>query len=327
MNRGYAGFYKGFYLRSSYEYAYAKYLDYHSIPWSYEDHTYDLGYKLYKPDFFFYDQYGNLKKIIEIKSRNKEAKVEAKKALKIINERYDIDWELISYEELLILYESLPFSLNSTLTEWIKSKNTTIHKAASGELNGHYNLKHSEIAKKRIGEHTKQFWASDSPARQRMLEGLKKSGIKKGYIRTARERRKCAECKQAFEVLVTSSQKYCSQSCAGKVAIRNATNRYVEIRHSTHKSIKDYIIKWSIENKDIVSGTPLNKIKTTIAPLVDEIQKKYGVKDFRVISKVVFDEDRGRKELIKFMKECVMKSYAELTGSEPLELKDKKPLG
>ena len=80
LNRGYAGFYKELYLRSSYEYAYAKYLVYHSIPWSYEDKVFDLGYKLYKPDFFFYDQNGKIIKIVEIKSRDKKAKDNALKA-------------------------------------------------------------------------------------------------------------------------------------------------------------------------------------------------------------------------------------------------------
>ncbi|WP_316569633.1 restriction endonuclease [Neobacillus sp. YIM B06451] len=327
MNRGYAGFYKGHYLRSSYEYAYAKYLDYHSIPWSHEDSTFDLGYKLYKPDFFIYDQYGNLIKIIEIKSRNKEAKIEAKRALDIIIERYNVECELISYEELLKLYESLPFSLTSTITEWIVSNNTTIHKAANGKLNGHFNLKHGKNTKKIIGEHTRKLWASDSPARRKMLEGLKKSGMKKGYIKVPREIRICTECVKEFKVLVTSPQKFCSQSCAGKVAIRNATARYMDKRKSIRNSLKDYIVKWSIDNKEIVLETPLNKIKPTMEPLVINIQKQFGVKDFRVISGAVFGEDRGRKELIRFMKECVMKSYAELTENEPLEPEDKKPLG
>lgn len=303
MNRGYAGFYKEYYLRSSYEYAYAKYLDYHSIPWSYEDNTFDIGYKIYKPDFFFYDQYGNLKKIVEIKSRNKKAKVEAEKTLNIIREKYKIECELLSYEELLELYKTLLFSLTSTITEWIESKNTTISKVAHGELNGHYNMKHSEETKKKIGEHTKRLWNSDSPAKQRMLEGLRKSGMKKGYIKTPRERRICYECNEEFEVLITSQQKYCSQTCAGKVAIRHATNQYMKKRNIIHQQIKDYIIQWSIMNKEIVCRTPLNKIKTTISPLVDEIYENFGVKDFRVISKAVFGEDRGRKELIRFMKD------------------------
>ena len=229
MNRGYAGFYREYYLRSSYEYAYAKYLDYHSIQWSYEDNAFDIGYKTYKPDFFFYDKDGNLKKIVEIKSRNKKAKEEAKNALGIIKERYYVDCELLSYEELLDLYKSLPFSLTSTITEWIKSEETTINKAAYGELNGHYNLKHSESAKKKIGEHTKQLWASDSQTRRRMIEGLRKSGIKKGYVRVPREKRICEECSEEFEVISTSPQKYCNRTCSGKAAMRNATIKYMKI--------------------------------------------------------------------------------------------------
>lgn len=302
MNRGYAGFYGKHYLRSSYEYAYARYLDYHSIQWSYEDYYFDIGQKTYKPDFFFYDKDGRLKKIVEIKSRNKKAKAEAKKTLDIIKERYNIDCELLSYEELLDLYQSMPFSLNFTITEWIESEDTTISKAAYGELNGHYNLKHSEITKKKIGEHTKQLWASDSQARRRMIEGLRKSGIKKGYIRVPREKRICGECMEEFEVISTSPQKYCNRTCSGKVAMRNATIKYMEKRNAIHQSMREYIVQWSIDNKEIVSRTPLNKIKTTIAPLINDIQEQFGVKDFRVISKAVFGEDRGRKELILFMK-------------------------
>ncbi|EKN69837.1 hypothetical protein BABA_07771 [Neobacillus bataviensis LMG 21833] len=110
MNRGYAGFYKGHYLRSSYEYAYAKYLDFYSIQWTYEEKVFDLGYKLYKPDFFFYDKDNKLEKIVEIKSRNKEAKDNARKSLNTIEEKYNIKCELISYEELLKIYNELPFS-------------------------------------------------------------------------------------------------------------------------------------------------------------------------------------------------------------------------
>lgn len=302
MNRGYAGYYKEHYLRSSYEYAYAKYLDYYSIPWSYEDDIFDIGYKKYKPDFFFYDQYGRLEKIVEIKSRNKDARADAKKALDTIKEKYKIDCELLSYQELLKLYEPLPFSLTSTITEWIKSKDTTINKAFKGELNGHYNIKHNASTKRKIGDHTRKLWSSDSPARQRMFEGLRKSGMKKGYIKTPREKRKCNNCMGEFNVLVTSSQKYCNRKCSGVVALKNATILYIEKRNSIHQSIKDYIIQWSIDNQEIVSQTPLNKIKTNIAPLVEDIREQFGVKDIRVMTKAVFGENRGRKELIRFMK-------------------------
>ncbi|MEH7237034.1 hypothetical protein [Bacillus sp. JJ1562] len=174
MNRGYAGFYKEHYLRSSYEYAYARYLDFHSVPWSYEDTNFDVGYKVYKPDFFFYGENGEIKKIVEIKSRNKKANEDAKKVLEIIADKHNIDCELISYEELLDLYMTLTFTLNSVITEWINSEHTTLNKAAFGELNGHFNLRHSESTKKKIGDHTKLLWAKDSVARRKMLSGLRK---------------------------------------------------------------------------------------------------------------------------------------------------------
>lgn len=302
MNRGYAGFYKGHYLRSSYEYAYAIYLDYHSIHWGYEESTYRIGNRTYKPDFFLYNQNQKLIKIVEIKSRNTKAKAEARKALALIQKCYQIDCELLSYEELLNLYKTLPFTLNSVITRWLNDENTTINKSASGKLNAHFNMKHSEEAKRKIGEHTKRRWASDSITRSRMREGLKRGGVKKGYIRIPREKRECRVCSKGIEVLVTSTQRFCSRACSGKVAIKNATKRYVEKRSYIHECIKDYIIQWSLANKDIVLNTPLNKISPAISALVENIHNQFGVKDLRVISKAVFGEDRGRKELIRFMK-------------------------
>ncbi|WP_425311835.1 restriction endonuclease [Neobacillus novalis] len=302
VNRGYAGFYKGHYLRSSYEYAYAKYLDYFSIHWRYEEKVFDLGYKMYKPDFFLYDKDNRLQKIVEIKSRNKEAKNNARNSLNTIEEKFNIKCELISYEELLKLYKELPFSLTSTINEWITSSNTTINKAAYGELNGHYNLKHNNDSKRKIGEHTKKLWASDGTAKQRMLEGLRNSGLaQKGKLKKRRQTRFCLECKKKFIVIETSPQKFCSQSCAGKDAIKRATDIYVGKRKEIHDDIKEYIIQWSNDHREIVLATPLNRIKTTIKPLLKDIEKLFDVKDMRVISKAVFGEDQGRKELIKFM--------------------------
>lgn len=303
MNRGYAGFYKNYYLRSSYEYAYATYLDHFSIPWSYEDRTFKINGRSYKPDFFFYDHYGDLVKLVEIKSRNKLAIERAKERLKIIEEEYQIETELISYEELLSIYQKMPVSLHSVIKKWITSDKTTIHKAAMGPLNGHFGLKHTEESKRRIGEHTKKLWDSDSPAKKRMVEGLRKSGsIQKGKIKTPREIRCCKLCLTEFSVMITSTRIYCSRECSGKVARILATNSYVAKRKSVHNGIKNYIIQWTMENKELVLSTPFNKINTTIKPMTDEIYRQFNVKDFRVISSAVFGIDRGRKELLRFMK-------------------------
>jgi len=44
--------YKGTWMRSSYEVAYAKYLDKNNIKWQYESKTFDLGNTTYTPDFY-----------------------------------------------------------------------------------------------------------------------------------------------------------------------------------------------------------------------------------------------------------------------------------
>ncbi|OZI11927.1 restriction endonuclease [Bacillaceae bacterium SAS-127] len=303
MNRGYAGFYKNFYLRSSYEYAYAVYLDYFSIAWGYEDNIYDLGYKKYKPDFFFYDNSGKVEKIVEVKSRDLQAKNNALKILKTIEEKYNIECELISYEELLVMYKELPFSLNFVLQKWINSKNTTINKSAKGELNSHFQMKHSEETKEKIGRNTKRLWTSNSASKNRMIEGLRKSGLsQKGKIKTSREIRSCNKCQKEFAVLVTSTKIYCGQECAGKDAIEIATRAYIRKRKNIHAEIRSFIIQWSKANKELVSKAHFNKIKSTIKPMTDEIFNKFGVKDFRVISKAVFGKDLGRKKLLVFMK-------------------------
>jgi hypothetical protein len=136
-----------------------------------------------------------------------------------------------------------------------------------------------------------------------MLEGLRKSGLsQKGKIKTPRVRRHCLICNSEFEVMVTSNRKFCGKECAGKNAIEIATREYVNKRSMIHEDIKQFVIKWSIIHCDVVLSTPLNKISTTINDMTTEIERLYGVKDLRVISKAVFGKDQGRKELLQFMK-------------------------
>lgn len=303
MNRGYAGYYKEFYLRSSYEYAYARYLDHFDIPWSYEDRIFSVNGKSYKPDFFIYNPDGALEKIVEVKSRNKRSIESALQNLKCIEEAFGLSTSLVSYKELLILYKNMPVSLNSVITNWILSEKTTISKSTRGELNAHFGIRHSVESKKRIGEHTKRLWESDSPSKQRMVEGLRKSGlVQKGKFKTTRSKRTCKRCNTEFTVLNTSSKKYCSRKCSGAVAIGLATERYVDNRNEVHRQIRIFIEEWTLKNADLVLSTPFNKINSTIKPMTDEILVRFQIKDFRVISKAVFGQDRGRKELLRYMK-------------------------
>jgi len=71
-SRGIQGYYynksrdKFVWLRSTYEYTYAKWLDRQGVDWDVEQQTYQLEGTTYRPDFFIYED-GVLVKIVEIK--------------------------------------------------------------------------------------------------------------------------------------------------------------------------------------------------------------------------------------------------------------------
>lgn len=223
--------------------------------------------------------------------------------MRAIERQHEIQTELISYEELLVLYKELPFSLNAIITQWITSEKTTINKAAKGILNPHYGLKHNDATKIIIGANTKKLWDSDSDAKKRMIEGLRQSGLaQKGKNRIPREKRSCNLCLNEYTVMKTSTRIYCGRECSGNVAIKLATDVYVTKRKNIHSEIKIYIIQWTMENQELVLSTPYNKINSTIKPMTEEISRLYGIKDMRVISKAVFGIDQGRKKLLEFMK-------------------------
>lgn len=74
ITRGIQGYYwnsskeKYVWLRSSWEFIYAKWLNSHkNIIWDVEAEQYNLGNTSYRPDFFIYDSNGNVTSIVEVK--------------------------------------------------------------------------------------------------------------------------------------------------------------------------------------------------------------------------------------------------------------------
>jgi len=84
------------YLRSSYELAYAKYLDEHKILWMYEIETFDLGDNTYTPDFFL----PQFEKFVEIKGYM--SKIAQEKINKFL-EQYPWDLEVLKKDDLIKL--------------------------------------------------------------------------------------------------------------------------------------------------------------------------------------------------------------------------------
>lgn len=321
--RGYSGYYKGVYLRSSYEYAYAVYLDHNNIIWRYEEKIFDLGECKYKPDFFIYDTDFRLKYIIEVKSGQKDQVSEAVKKINLMKQIYNIDCYLITRTELLDLYNRLPFSFTSKVNEWINSENTTIHSNMNGELNPHFGMKHNEETRTKIGMMTTLRWQDDK-MRYKMMIGSKEGAqkvrkLKKGIFKKKRETRNCLMCDKIFTVIETSKQIFCSQTCGSKYNFHLATEVNVQNKQERYKDIKEFAIKWVKDNKEIINDANFSKINTALDPLINEIHNKFNIKDIRIISLAVTgDEQAGRRNLLSFLKDLISSDLNSSSTNEDL---------
>ena len=63
------------------------------------------------------------------------------------------------------------------------------------------------------------------------------------------------------------------------------------------KEIKKDIEKWVLENKNLVLNCPKNKIRTTLSSLINLINKKYEIKDFRSLF-TCFDNVHNMKSFL-----------------------------
>lgn len=92
--RGKGSYYKNIWLRSSYELAYAKYLDNLNIKWIYEPIAFNLGNTTYRPDFYL----PKTNEYIEIKGFWRK---EAKQKFNLFKKLYPlIKISVLSYKEL-----------------------------------------------------------------------------------------------------------------------------------------------------------------------------------------------------------------------------------
>lgn len=305
-NRGYSGYYKNYYLKSSYEYVFAKILDHDNVNWKYEVKTFDLGFKKYKPDFFIYDDFDELISVIEIKSEIKREQEIAIKSLNKLDERYCIKGYMYAYKDLSKMCKERNMKITRLINSWINDVNTTINKSFKGNINPHFNIKHSDKTKELIGIKTKDRWLEN---REVYLNASKKGAMKAKELFTGQERKKrvtvkCPICSEQFIKIEGGSKIYCSQKCANKVNGKKGAILEKETAQEKRNNIRDFILKWSKENTELIMNTPYNKI-SNLKDLFNKINDLYSIKDLRIISKSVFGEDRGRKELLKFLKEYV----------------------
>jgi len=309
MRRGYSGFYKGNFLKSSYEYAYAKYLDYKEIYWKYEDVTYEIKGRRYTPDFFIYDSDGNITKVVEIRGgRDIASIIEAKSKLEELKSVEGINYELLLQKDLTILYQSEPNlpSFTAITGEWINLPETELCAGYDAELNPNYGYSHSEETKRIIGDKSKIRWEDDN-YRDEMMIKLKESSYKisdklRGKLRVSRETRECIICGKEFSVTPKTPKRYCSKQCSVQMVQEHAWEANKRYKKDNREKIKTHIESWAINNREAVQKAQYNKITPLLKDVVSEVSELYNVKDFRMISYAFFGEDKGRKELLRHLK-------------------------
>lgn len=306
--RGYGGYYKDIYLRSSLEFAYAYYLDTKGIDWEYEMLTFELGDFSYKPDFYIMNDDDEINYIVEIKSE--ENKHDGIKKINKFKEYYDYPIKLITYTDLLKIYQNeMPISLNRARIIWREEYKTSLNHDVSGENNPMYGNHHKESTKILISQKSKERF-KDEEYKERVVRAALEGNRKTGYAaqklpRVKRETRTCVyeNCDKEFTVTINSKKKYCSTGCSLRVSSPRGVETGKRKSRIVLDQVKEYIIDWVMNNKNIVDETPFNKITTNLSELFENIHYLYNIKDMRIVSKAIFGEDRGRKELLRYLKE------------------------
>lgn len=248
-----------------------------------------------------------MERIIEVKSEVKTENLKVRNNLSVLEKKYGIKGELVNYKHLSKMCRERGLKITCLMNEWITSDQTTMNKSFSGKRNGHYGMKHSVETKRKIGEKTKERIAKNP---EPYLEGLRKGSEKvkelyTGVERTPRDLRQCPYCSGFFRIIITSSKKYCSTDCLIKHNYEKGREATVRNASEIRKKIKVFMEKWCLENQELVLTTPYNKITTNLRPLFDEIEKRYHIKDMRIITKSVFGKDKGRKELLRYLKNYI----------------------
>ena len=82
------------------------------------------------------------------------------------------------------------------------------------------------------------------------------------------------------------NRKYCSNQCVAddkkwENGIKAAAHKMHEENMQRKILIKQDIVEWVINNKDLVLNCPKNKIRSTLSALIKTIKQKYNISDFR----------------------------------------------
>lgn len=308
--RGYSGFYKNVYLRSSYEYIFYKILEKQNLNFKVEEKTYNLIWSKYTPDFHIYDINNNLIEIAEIKSENKEEFILANKKIKSLSEIVNCKIKIYQLKDLKEL--CIKYNLNiKELTDYWKSISSNIQ--IESTKNPMYNKKHSQKTKELIKKKALER-CEDENYKIKIYSGLKK--FKESGNVSYRPQKtilrinyNCEECNACFEKMENSKQKYCSNKCK-LIKTTQIANNNVRIKNNIlHNDLRIELTKNFIENLDIINS----KKRNFIYKLCKNILIKYNLKDIRNIKFIYSSNYNCKFEELYNLILLDMKNYLKCT--------------
>jgi hypothetical protein len=321
--RTYCGYYQGYYLKSTLEYIYARYLDYMGIQWQYEVKTFSLSTGgSYKPDFLLADG-----SYVEVKGGfNYDTDLPR---ILTFEQDYELKVEIIQEKDLRKLIHPTPFIFEQLKQEWKQIANG-LGMDTSGQNNPRYGVEASQSTKAKIAQKAKarlqdaeyrQKWL-DSRAKsekvQQQTENLKQYNLQRYYqVFTT-----CENCKKSFEVLFRKNnpQKYCSYKCSVNATRSKTFSENVQL-------IQKIALKFAETYPIEIMTCKLNKIKPVLEPFYEQVRNQFDIQDERTLSKALLGKQTSRKEILYYFRSLVEKVLGANANHEALELEDKEPLG
>lgn len=301
--RTYCGHYNGYYLKSTLEYIYARYLDHVGIAWRYEVKTFQLSNGgSYKPDFHLEDG-----SFVEIKGGfNYQTDLPR---IKLFETDYQAHVLVLQEHDLRQLIRSTPFVFEHLRQEWKQLANG-LGMDTSGENNPRYGVVQSDSTRSKIAEKARlrlqdptyrQKWEESrrkSPKVQKQIERLKQYNLE-------RQRQvfvTCQYCGQTFEALYRKSNppQYCSRKCSVSAVRGKITPAVVE-------AIQELALVFAKANSDAILSCKLNAIRPLLQPFYDEVSRQYNIQDERTLSKALLGHQASRKDILIYFRSLVEK--------------------
>jgi len=306
------GYYKGNILRSSYEYVFAKYLDTINKVYKTEYKTYNMDGYTYTPDFFIFNNKGQLEEIVEVRGYRlniQERIIDTKKLAKIVK----VKVKLLTEIDLKIICKQHNLNYNQLIIEWKNSPGVSLNNK-SGKFNNMYGKNHSNITRKILSDMGKKRM-SDNDYVKAITKNMLQYCRDTDYACAKKPRSKrvkliCQNCNKEFIVTEAQSyKKYCSTKCmansdANMRNLKAMSNKNHEACKQKHYNIKQYVNVWARNNKDIIANVNINSITRDLSPLLINVEKKFGIKDCRTIAKAVCGS-LSRKKLVEYLRELL----------------------